>query len=509
MSLAAIVFRCPDCHTTYRVPAIRAGKWHLCEKCRVQIMIPLHSDSDELLEDEQPWGDRLNHSKATPSKFSSEPPSRPAPLGNHRSHDSVSDSSNDLDTDESWIVDDEQAPVSKNNPRWPPRQRRVENVRHVREIETPAESDEQPTSLFFSAPVWIGITVAAILLTMALVAAWIYPPLILWFGIAYLLAGALLLFTAWLSAWIHALQHDGFSACLFFVPPFLYCIRYTIRNWPQTQLAGIMLAAFLVWGTLPIVIGAPLYALSTLLVEQPADINPIALNIDEPPHQNQPFDTGETPEGIDFTATPPVPVAPTASSPEEAMTPEETDQSPPPQPTPANPPPAEAKPLSQNRSTRTVRRTNPDGSVTETVTIQNGRSTSTNQKVIPPNSGEFAMQREIETLRNAQLGTSIVIELTARNQGFVWGGENGQYTADSDPVTAALHAGILKDGERGKVRITVTKGQVDYPSIKQNGVESRHWSHWPTSWQFDRAEPPTAPSKGDSDDPGNPFQEIP
>lgn len=467
-------------------------------------MIPLHSDSDEPLEDEHPWSDRPTRSKVIPSSFSSEPSSRPASFGNRQPHDS--DSGDDLETNESWIVEDEQAQRSKSSTRRPPRPRHVDSVR---EFDHPAETDDQPTSVFFSARVWTSIAVVAALLTMALVAVWIYPPLILWFGIAYLLTGVLLLGTAWVSAWIHALQNDGFSACLFFVPPFLYCIRYAIRNWPQTRLAGIMLAAFLVWGTLPIVIGAPLYALSTLFFEQPAEINLIALDTDEPPLQNQPFDTEEMPENIDLTASPPSPETPATSSPEEVMTPKEADQTSAPQPSPANPSPAGVTPLPQNHSTRTVRRTNPDGTVTETVTVQNGHSTSTTQRVIPSDSGEFALRREIETLRNAKAGTSIVIELTARNQGFVWGGENGQYTTDSDPFTAALHAGILKDGERGKVRITVTNGQDNYPSIKRNGVESRRWSHWPTSWQFDRVDTPTAPSKGGSDDPGNPFQETP
>jgi hypothetical protein len=60
--------------------------------------------------------------------------------------------------------------------------------------------------------------------------------------------------------------------------------------------------------------------------------------------------------------------------------------------------------------------------------------------------------------------------------GTVWG--SGSYTDDSDLGTAAVHAGLLKPGEAGFVKVTLEGGKSAYESSTQNGVTTRPFSNW-------------------------------
>lgn len=52
---------------------------------------------------------------------------------------------------------------------------------------------------------------------------------------------------------------------------------------------------------------------------------------------------------------------------------------------------------------------------------------------------------------------------------------SGPYTIDSFPPVAAVHAGILKDGEWGIVRVRVVQHDGDHPGTEKNGVRTRNW----------------------------------
>src|SRR5207237_329067 len=68
--------------------------------------------------------------------------------------------------------------------------------------------------------------------------------------------------------------------------------------------------------------------------------------------------------------------------------------------------------------------------------------------------------------------------------GAVWGGENGIYTDDSSLAAAAVHAGVLKPGQRGPVRVRILPPQDHYAGSNRNGVTSESWESWGGSFQL-------------------------
>lgn len=70
--------------------------------------------------------------------------------------------------------------------------------------------------------------------------------------------------------------------------------------------------------------------------------------------------------------------------------------------------------------------------------------------------------------------------------GGVWG--SNPYTADSRLSHAAVHAGALRPGEPGVVRVTILPGQQSYASSTRNGVTTRGWGAYGLSYRIERAE---------------------
>lgn len=66
--------------------------------------------------------------------------------------------------------------------------------------------------------------------------------------------------------------------------------------------------------------------------------------------------------------------------------------------------------------------------------------------------------------------------------GSVWGSEI--YTDDSDLGKAAVHAGILKPGERGIVTVKILPGLASYNGSNQNGVTTSNYGSWGGSFEF-------------------------
>jgi len=68
---------------------------------------------------------------------------------------------------------------------------------------------------------------------------------------------------------------------------------------------------------------------------------------------------------------------------------------------------------------------------------------------------------------------------TGGSLGSVWG--SGPYTADSDICTAATHAGVIGSAG-GAVQIAIQPGQSSYSGTSQNGVTTREWGAYDTSF---------------------------
>jgi hypothetical protein len=86
-----------------------------------------------------------------------------------------------------------------------------------------------------------------------------------------------------------------------------------------------------------------------------------------------------------------------------------------------------------------------------------------------------------------RVGDVLSFEVQGNTLGPVYGTD--VYTDDSSVATAAVHAGVLKDGERGLVLVKILPGQNSYRTSTHNGVTSREWGDWQGSFRFEGARP--------------------
>lgn len=70
-------------------------------------------------------------------------------------------------------------------------------------------------------------------------------------------------------------------------------------------------------------------------------------------------------------------------------------------------------------------------------------------------------------------GETFQFQVTGSTMGSVWGTD--LYTLDSRLAAAAVHAGILKDGETGVVKVSILAGKPSYKGSSRNGVTSSDW----------------------------------
>jgi hypothetical protein len=76
-----------------------------------------------------------------------------------------------------------------------------------------------------------------------------------------------------------------------------------------------------------------------------------------------------------------------------------------------------------------------------------------------------------------QVGQSFFFQATGNVHGPLWGTDT--YTSDSDLGTACVHAGLLRVGEAGVVKVTMAKPLTVFPGTTRNGITS---STWTTGW---------------------------
>ena len=88
--------------------------------------------------------------------------------------------------------------------------------------------------------------------------------------------------------------------------------------------------------------------------------------------------------------------------------------------------------------------------------------------------------------RVADIGKVLLFEVTGSDEGSIWG--TGLYTSDSHLATAAVHAGALKVGQKGVVRVTIMPGQPIYKGTTKNGVESSPYGAWHVSFKVEPAD---------------------
>jgi hypothetical protein len=75
-------------------------------------------------------------------------------------------------------------------------------------------------------------------------------------------------------------------------------------------------------------------------------------------------------------------------------------------------------------------------------------------------------------------------EVVGTTEGSTWGTD--VYTTQSHLGVSAVHAGALRVGQKGIVKVTVLPGQDAYMSTTRNGVTSSGWGAWGVSFKVER-----------------------
>jgi len=92
-----------------------------------------------------------------------------------------------------------------------------------------------------------------------------------------------------------------------------------------------------------------------------------------------------------------------------------------------------------------------------------------------PDPGNLASYRD-------QVGATLSFSVVGTTSGSVWG--SGPYTDDSTLAAAAVHAGILANGQSGTVTVQLTGPQASFAGSAMNGVNSSNYGSWGGSYVF-------------------------
>jgi hypothetical protein len=97
------------------------------------------------------------------------------------------------------------------------------------------------------------------------------------------------------------------------------------------------------------------------------------------------------------------------------------------------------------------------------------------------------VQPDPGSLTNFQqhVGRTFYFRVTGNNGGSVWGSD--VYTTDSQLSTVAIHAGVLKPGQTGIVKVTIMPGQNGYLGSTRNGVSTSEYGPYPASYRVGKA----------------------
>jgi uncharacterized protein (TIGR03067 family) len=89
-----------------------------------------------------------------------------------------------------------------------------------------------------------------------------------------------------------------------------------------------------------------------------------------------------------------------------------------------------------------------------------------------------------------RFGEQFDVEVTGSKAGFIWGTD--VYTCDSSIALAAVHAGLVKIGEKATVTVTIVKSPAAHHGSERNGVTSNNWGSFPASFVLHRNAIPAA-----------------
>jgi hypothetical protein len=99
-------------------------------------------------------------------------------------------------------------------------------------------------------------------------------------------------------------------------------------------------------------------------------------------------------------------------------------------------------------------------------------------------SGKVLADPGTLTTYRGQNGTTYLFEVTGRADLSIAGTDI--YTDDSGLATAAVHAGVLRAGQTGVVRVTILAGRANYSGTTRHGVTSIASTSYPGSYRVER-----------------------
>ena len=85
---------------------------------------------------------------------------------------------------------------------------------------------------------------------------------------------------------------------------------------------------------------------------------------------------------------------------------------------------------------------------------------------------------------NDKIGQTFHFKVTGATTAIIWG--TGMYTTDSQLATAAVHAGVLRPGQTGVVRVTMLASPPVFQGSTQNGVTSHPFGLYPAAYKIGR-----------------------
>ena len=85
----------------------------------------------------------------------------------------------------------------------------------------------------------------------------------------------------------------------------------------------------------------------------------------------------------------------------------------------------------------------------------------------------------------ADIGRVLLFEVLGRNDGNAWGTD--RYTSDSRLATVAVHAGIVREGERGLLRVTLMDGEgLVFEGSTRHGITTQDYGSYPLAFRIER-----------------------
>jgi hypothetical protein len=94
-----------------------------------------------------------------------------------------------------------------------------------------------------------------------------------------------------------------------------------------------------------------------------------------------------------------------------------------------------------------------------------------------------------------EYGLTVRVEVTGSSSGGIWGTDT--YSDDSDIATAAVHAGLLKEGERGLLDVKMVPAPEVFTGSTRHGVTSNRYSSWPSGYVLKKADKESPLPKSD------------